>query len=865
MKLSYAGKLMGGVAAVSVLAVGLAFWSAHQETPWSGLFMTLGVVVLGSALVASVLSRPARALQSLTHQLEASRRELELANQELRAERHRQEQYTRILTTLNEAGTLSVAVDRLLAQLVDAAGAQMGAIYLYDDLKGRYVRQAAYALDHPGRAEVGLGEGLVGQAARERRTLQVYDVPGDYFRVVSGTGERLPSHLVLIPVVLRDRVLGVLELASLKPMSLETVQFLEAVTDQVAIWVQNSLAHEQIESLNYELDRVDTLVEKINQGLSLEEVVDYLYEELRYFLPYRRIGISLLDQEGNLVSRIVKTDRPVHLAPGYKAPLKGSSLERVIREGEPRIINDLEAYLRNKPTSASTRLIVQEGMRSNLTLPLILEGKPIGTLFFSCTEPNQYTQAHIRFIKKIAGHLAILIEKGRLYTELAQREKELAAKNELLAAQNEELQAQSEELQAQSEELQAQTEELQAQKAELEEKTRQVQEADRLKSEFLANMSHELRTPLNAILGYSDILLTVLKDRVEHRMYQNLDRIRISAQSLLGLINDLLDLSKIEAGKVEIIPRECDVARIVEETFNLIRPQADAKGLALKAEVAPDLPVLVCDPTRLQQVLTNLVGNAVKFTERGSVTVRVDREGEQALRFQVADTGIGIPPEQIPYIFDAFRQANGSLTRRYGGTGLGLNIARRLVELMGGRIGVESEPGKGSVFTFTLPCRFETPREAPPREPEAAPVQVEAPPGPAQLTLGPRVLVVEDDPIQSDILESILAREGYQVKVVGSGAEALRYLQRERPHLITLDIELPDMDGYALMETLRRKRRAQGVPVVVISAMDLDQEDLKRLGPAVVRVLRKGAIRQEELLALVREILGPFRRGGTTP
>jgi signal transduction histidine kinase len=233
--------------------------------------------------------------------------------------------------------------------------------------------------------------------------------------------------------------------------------------------------------------------------------------------------------------------------------------------------------------------------------------------------------------------------------------------------------------------------------------------ADRAKSTFLASMSHELRTPLNAIIGYSEILAESAEDAgLADDLGPDLQRIESSGRHLLGLINDILDLSKVEAGKMQLFVEEVDVRAVVDEVLAAARPQAQAKGLALESVIAGDVGPIRADVMKLRQSLQNLVGNACKFTEGGRVEVRVTRRGD-SIAFAVADTGIGITAEQSRRLFQPFTQIDGGATRRQGGTGLGLALSRKLVRLMGGDITVESEPGRGSTFTLVVPCVVEAP------------------------------------------------------------------------------------------------------------------------------------------------------------
>jgi len=243
-----------------------------------------------------------------------------------------------------------------------------------------------------------------------------------------------------------------------------------------------------------------------------------------------------------------------------------------------------------------------------------------------------------------------------------------------------------------------------------------LEELSRLKSEFIANVSHELRTPMNAILGYTDFMLEGLNGPLNDQQTADLNRVRTAAHNLLGIINGLLDLAKIEAGQMNVEPQRFSIGGTANELIDLLGGRAQAKGLTLRSDVDPDLPTVWADPYQVRQVLTNLVGNAVKFTSRGEVVIGASAQGN-VVEVMVSDTGEGIAPEAQAYIFDEFRQADGSASRRHGGTGLGLAIARRLVWMNGGKIWLKSEPGKGSQFYFTVPIE---PRHARPQEPAAA-------------------------------------------------------------------------------------------------------------------------------------------------
>ena len=359
------------------------------------------------------------------------------------------------------------------------------------------------------------------------------------------------------------------------------------------------------------------------------------------------------------------------------------------------------------------------------------------------------------------------------------------------------------------------------------------------KSEFLARMSHDLRQPLNAIVGFTDLLLMTEGEPLSPKQRRHLGHVAAASRQLLGLINDLRDLSRVESGRMEIHPEPCDVAALLEETLALFRTQTQDGRVSLVLEMTSPLSRLLADRVRVQQVLHNLLSNAFKFTpEGGFITVTAKQVGLE-LEVAVRDTGVGVPLADQKRIFEAYEQA-GPKEGQQKGVGLGLAIARRLVELHGGRIWVESAPGQGSTFTFRLPgaCQVET--------------------GQVARDGSPLVLVIEDDMLTAGLIRTQLMEGGYRVALVASGHAGLGAAKRLLPQVITLDLGLPDLDGWEVLYRLKNDPATQGIPVLVVTAQDQGQ-----LGPSLGAVdwLTKPVDSKRLLTALRRcQALGAPRR-----
>jgi signal transduction histidine kinase/CheY-like chemotaxis protein len=509
-----------------------------------------------------------------------------------------------------------------------------------------------------------------------------------------------------------------------------------------------------------ELSTLFSVARESVSALRLNDVLPIITRSAADLLTCHASSIRLLDRQTNTLTLVADSNLDEGFKQRGQILLGQGRMGRAAMEGQSIVVEDIQS----DPLFHHRAEALRAGIHSMAVVPLRAHEEIIGVLSVYDNKPRRFSGAEISSLTEFANLASLAIEKARLFTAITE-----------------------------------------ARDA--------AQAAARAKSEFLANMSHEIRTPMNGIIGMTELALDT---DLTPEQREFLGMVRTSAEALLGIINGILDFSKIEAGKLDLEPVAFSLDEILGQTLRTVALRAHHQGLELACRVSPDVPdAVVGDPGCLRQILVNLVGNAVKFTEHGEVVLRVEMAPQEkegvCLYFAVADTGIGIPPEKQQQIFQPFTQADGSTTRRFGGTGLGLTIAAHLVEMMGGTIGLMSEPGSGSTFHFT--AQFGLPEGKGPE------------PKPLASLEGLPVLVVDDNATNRRILGEILTRWRMQPVLADGGLAALAILEQaaatEAPFpLVLLDAHMPGMDGFDLAERIRRTPALAGATILMLSSAD---------------------------------------------
>ncbi|HEY1365436.1 MAG TPA: response regulator [Xanthobacteraceae bacterium] len=726
-------------------------------------------------------------------------------------------------------GELAPIFDAMLANATRICEAKYGNLFLCEGDEFRLVAMhgAPPAWAEKWRREPvtrpGPGTGL-GRVARTKEVAHIADLTKEQAYIerdplfvgqVELAGGRT---LLVVPMLKDNELIGAIGIfrQEVCPFSDKQIELVRSFASQAVIAIENVRLLNELRARTSELARsveelraLGEVSQAVNSTLDLQTVLDTIVARAVQISGTEAGAIYVLDEQRKefqlsatfgMSQELISAVRNMHLEISKAVGLATET-------HEPEQLADLHEL----PSTPVNDVILRAGYRARLAVPLLRFGKVVGALVVRRRAPGEFPSNTVELLKTFAAQSVLAIQNARLF-------------------------------------------------AEIEDKGRQLQSASEHKSQFLASMSHELRTPLNAIIGLTEMMVTNAARFGTEKAAEPLRRVHRAGTHLLGLINQVLDLSKIEAGKLELSPESVNLAPLIDDVAGTARQLAEQNKNRLVVEAGQSLGALTVDPMRLRQILLNLLSNACKFTKQGEVALRVRRvaDGGNWIEFSVSDTGIGMTAEQQARLFEEFSQGDAATAKRYGGTGLGLAITRKLARMMGGDVTVASEPGKGSTFTVRLPGGADT--SARTAGDGSHPPRTDC------------VLVIDDDATARELIGEHLAAEGFSVATATGGLEGLKRAKELRPLAITLDVIMPDLDGWSVLAALRQDSELAEIPVIMVTILDehrravalgaagylskpIDRERLRRLmarfrapaRPAKVLLVEDDAVQRERV------------------
>lgn len=705
-----------------------------------------------------------------------------------------------------------------LLKLSEDTGSQMAAIYLLNDDQKTYKHCSSIGLENSAWQSFSSenAEGVFGAAILSCQVQHIKKIPDDT-RFVFNTlnGKYIPREMITIPVCEGTTPMALIFLGTVGKFNKLTLPLIEKILVTFSARLSGLLAYQKIQVFSNELEIQKEQLAKAsayNRGL-----IDASIDSLITIAPNGIITDANSSTEAFLGLKreeLIGTDVSNYFTEPHLAK---AGYQKVFQEG---VVRDYELVMRNK------------------------NGKEIPVIYNASVYRDEN------------GEVIGILAAARDITERKMAEQELKRLNDELTKRSEKLSLANSELEAQKTELSSQSSELRMQNTELEMQKNQLDEANRLKTIFLLNMSHELRTPLNSVIALSGVLSRRLTNKIPDEEHSYLEVIERNGKHLLDLINDILDISRIEAGKEEVEISTFNLNTCITEVVSMIEPQARTKNIELHFSSDDDSITIASDAGKIRHIMQNLIGNAVKFTEQGKVEVKTQLLAGKIV-ITVADTGIGISEENQQHIFDEFRQADSSTSRKFGGSGLGLAIAKKYANFLGGTITVKSLPEEGSEFTVLLPAVYHPENEV--KYKPSASISLNKKSSysvPEQFYFTKNILLVEDSEPAIIQIRDILEEEKYNIVVARDGQQALDTLSYTLPDAIILDLMMPGVDGFEVLERVRNAEVTANIPVLILTAKHITKEELKFLKRNNVhQLIQKGNVNRDELLNAVKSML----------